>query len=84
MLRRKPTPIKLTADDVLIYEEFRREMDERSGGGGVKEENAGQGGKGRKGVVAGREERIGIGSAAGGMGMGMGIGGGGGGGGGRN
>lgn len=70
MLRRKPTPIKLTADDVLIYEEFRRETDERSGG--VKEESSG---KGRKG----REERIGI--AAGGMGMGIG---GGGGGGGRN
>ena len=72
MLRRKPTPIKLTADDVLIYEEFRREADERSGG--VKEESAGQGGKGRKGM--GRDERIGIGAAGSGGGMG-GIGGGG-------
>jgi len=74
MLRRKPTPIKLTADDVLIYEEFRREVDERSGG--VKGESAGQGGKGRKGM--GRDERIGIGAAAGSGGGGMGIGGGGG------
>jgi len=48
MLRRKPKPIKLTADDVLVYEEFRREADGRSGG--VREESSGEGGKGSKGM----------------------------------
>ena len=71
MLRRKPTPIKLTADDVLICEEFRREADGRSGG--VREESSGEGGKGRKGM--GRDERIGIGPAGSGGGIGIGSGG---------
>jgi hypothetical protein len=75
MLRRKPTAIKLTVDDLSIYEEFRREAEKN--GGGVKEESVGLGVKGRKG--AGRDERIGVGAAGGGGGgVGMGIGGGGG------
>lgn len=33
MLRRKPTPIKLTADDIALYDEFKRAQENKSGNG---------------------------------------------------
>ncbi|KAH0609071.1 uncharacterized protein H6S33_001299 [Morchella sextelata] len=30
MLRRKPTPIKLTTDDLILYDEFKKAQDTKS------------------------------------------------------
>jgi len=72
MLRRKPTPIKLTTEDMAIYDDFRKAQDAKK----AREGAAGAGGVGAK-VLAGssldpkvrqkaREDRMGVGSRAGG------------------
>lgn len=72
MLRRKPTPIKLTTDDMAIYDDFRKAQDAKK----ARDAAAGAGGPGGK-VSAGssldpkvrqkaREDRMGVGSRAGG------------------
>jgi hypothetical protein len=75
MLRRKPTSIKLTPDDMAIYDDFRKDLEARK----AKEAQAnaaagvGAGAKGGAGSSLdpkvrqrAREERMGVGSRGGG------------------